>query len=48
MTIFLALVEAPQTVEVPEQLVGPVYDVNDHLGRAASRCCTPSLPWLLP
>ena len=29
----LALVEAAQTVEVAEQLVGSVYDVHDHLSR---------------
>jgi hypothetical protein len=46
----LALVEAPQAVEVPEQLVGPVYDVNDHLGYSAVRVAAlnpPTLPWLL-
>ena len=45
----LTLVEAPQTVEVPEQLVGPVYDVNDHLGYSAVRVAAlnpPILPWL--
>ena len=35
----LTLVEAPQTVEVPEQFVGPVYDVNDHLAATASCAC---------
>jgi hypothetical protein len=43
----LTLGEAPQTVEVPEQLVGSVYDVNDHLGYSAVRIAALNPPILL-
>jgi hypothetical protein len=43
----LALAEATETVEVPEQLVGPVYNVNDHLGYSAVRVAALNPPILL-
>jgi hypothetical protein len=45
----LALVEAAQTVEVPEQLVGSIHDVNDHIRCTADSVAAPLLtwPWLL-
>jgi hypothetical protein len=36
----LPLVEATQPVEMPEQLVGAVYDVDDHAFIMLDRCAT--------
>jgi len=46
--LVLAFVEAAQAVEVPEQLVGPVYNVNDHASLCRGSVRVAAMLFVLP